>query len=30
VEHFWQKVVLGVVILLAALLDAGLRRLGQR
>jgi ribose transport system permease protein len=30
VEHFWQKVVLGLVILLAALLDAGLRRLGRR
>ena len=30
VEHFWQKVVLGVVILLAALLDSILRRLGQR
>ncbi len=30
VEHFWQKVVLGSVILLAALLDAGLRRLEQR
>jgi ribose transport system permease protein len=30
VEHFWQKVVLGVVILLAALLDAGLSRLGGR
>jgi ribose transport system permease protein len=30
VEHFWQKVVLGVVILLAALMDAGLRRLGRR
>ena len=29
VEHFWQKVVLGVVILLAALMDAGLRRLGR-
>jgi len=29
VEHFWQKVVLGVVILLAALLDAALRRLGK-
>jgi ribose transport system permease protein len=27
VEHFWQKVVLGSVILAAALLDAGLRRL---
>jgi ribose transport system permease protein len=27
VEHFWQKVVLGSVILLAALADAGLRRL---
>jgi ribose/xylose/arabinose/galactoside ABC-type transport system permease subunit len=30
VEHFWQKVVLGGVILLAALLDAGLRRLGRQ
>lgn len=30
VQHFWQKVVLGLVILAAALLDAGLRRLGQR
>ncbi len=30
VEHFWQKVVLGLVILLAALLDAALRRLGRR
>ncbi len=30
VEHFWQKVVLGLVILLAALLDAGLRRLGRQ
>ncbi len=30
VDHFWQKVVLGLVILLAALLDAGLRRLGRR
>ncbi len=29
VQHFWQKVVLGVVILLAALLDAGLSRLGK-
>ena len=29
VEHFWQKVVLGLVILLASLLDAGLRRLGR-
>lgn len=27
VEHFWQKVALGVVILLAALADAGLRKL---
>lgn len=27
VEHFWQKVVLGAVILAASLLDAGLRRL---
>ncbi len=30
VQHFWQKVVLGLVILAAALLDAGLRRLGPR
>jgi len=30
VEHFWQKVVLGLVILGASLLDAGLRRLGTR
>ena len=30
VEHFWQKVVLGLVILLAALLDAALRRLGRQ
>lgn len=30
VEHFWQKVVLGLVILGASLLDAGLRRLGAR
>jgi ribose transport system permease protein len=30
VPHFWQKVVLGLVILLAALMDAGLRRLGRR
>lgn len=30
VEHFWQKVVLGGVILLAALLDAALSRLGGR
>jgi ribose/xylose/arabinose/galactoside ABC-type transport system permease subunit len=30
VEHFWQKVVLGIVILSASLLDAGLRRLGAR
>lgn len=30
VDHFWQKVVLGVVILSAALLDSGLRKLGQR
>ncbi len=29
-EHFWQLVVLGVVILLASLLDAGLRKLGTR
>ena len=28
VEHFWQKVALGVVILLAAMLDSALRRLG--
>jgi len=27
VEHFWQKIVLGLVILAASLLDAGLRRL---
>lgn len=30
VEHFWQKVVLGLVILGAGLLDVGLRRLGAR
>lgn len=30
VEHFWQKVVLGSVILLAAMLDVGLSRLGRR
>jgi ribose/xylose/arabinose/galactoside ABC-type transport system permease subunit len=30
VEHFWQKVLLGVVILAASLLDAGLRRLEER
>ncbi len=30
VEHFWQKVVLGGVILAASLADAGLRRLGPR
>jgi ribose/xylose/arabinose/galactoside ABC-type transport system permease subunit len=30
VEHFWQKVVLGLVLLLAGLLDAGLSRLGRR
>jgi len=30
VQHFWQKVVLGLVILAAALLDAGLRKLGRR
>ncbi|MCP4251260.1 MAG: ABC transporter permease [bacterium] len=30
VEHFWQKVVLGLVILVAALLDAGLRRLRRQ
>jgi len=29
VDHFWQKVVLGLVILLASLLDAGLRKLGR-
>ncbi len=29
VEHFWQKVVLGLVILSAALLDSALRRLGR-
>ena len=29
VQHFWQKVVLGAVILLAALLDAALSRLGR-
>jgi len=28
VEHFWQKVVLGLVILGAALIDAGLSKLG--
>jgi len=27
VEHFWQKVTLGLVILGASLLDAGMRRL---
>ncbi|RIK65803.1 MAG: ribose ABC transporter permease [Planctomycetota bacterium] len=30
VEHFWQKVVLGGVILAASLIDAGLRRLDAR
>lgn len=30
VEHFWQKVVLGGVILAASLIDAGLRRLEAR
>lgn len=30
VEHFWQKVVLGGVILAASLLDAGLRKLDAR
>jgi len=30
VEHFWQKVVLGSVILAASLLDASLRRLDAR
>lgn len=30
VEHFWQKVLLGVVILAASLLDAALRRLEER
>ena len=30
VEHFWQKVVLGGVILIAALTDAGLRRMEGR
>jgi len=30
VEHFWQKVVLGSVILAASLLDAALYRLGRR
>lgn len=30
VEHFWQKVVLGGVILLAALIDAALRRMEGR
>lgn len=29
VEHFWQQVVLGLVILAAALLDAALSRLGR-
>ncbi|MHC5110653.1 MAG: ABC transporter permease [Planctomycetota bacterium] len=30
VQHFWQKVVIGVVIILAALLDAGISRLGRK
>jgi ribose/xylose/arabinose/galactoside ABC-type transport system permease subunit len=30
VEHFWQKIVLGAVILGASLLDAGLRKLNAR
>jgi ribose transport system permease protein len=30
VQHFWQKVVLGAVILLAALLDAAISRMGSR
>lgn len=30
VEHFWQKVVLGGVILAASLVDAGLRKLEKR
>ena len=30
VEHFWQKVVLGLVILGAALMDAALSRVGER
>ncbi len=30
VEHFWQKVMLGCVILAASLVDAGLRRLEAR
>jgi ribose transport system permease protein len=30
VEHFWQMVVLGGVILAASLVDAGLRRLDLR
>jgi ribose transport system permease protein len=30
VQHFWQQVVLGLVILAAALLDAALQRLGGR
>ncbi len=29
VDHFWQKVVLGLVILAAAMLDVALRRLGR-
>ncbi|QDV89149.1 Ribose transport system permease protein RbsC [Phycisphaerae bacterium RAS2] len=30
VQHFWQKIVLGLVILAAALLDAAMARLGRR
>lgn len=30
VQHFWQKVVLGLVILAAALLDAALAKLGRK
>jgi ribose transport system permease protein len=30
IEPFWQKVVLGAVILFASLADAGLRRLERR
>lgn len=30
VQHFWQKVVLGGVILLAALVDSALRRMGHQ
>ena len=30
VDHFWQQVVLGGVILLAAMMDVGLRRLGRK